>query len=232
MEAKVGKLHLVWSYLRSIQKHNRSMLQLHCTLFPNSLSRNFKVHSSYWYRGVPASLFFHTQNASPNIGYVSFFSLFEEAAVAERERRHEGSSRCCFFRSGRPDTVWPSWSAYRHDNPFFLAAAGWLSNAAQPRTAETEIPCIAWECTGTIVQKVSCACCRIFQTSEEESCFEANAPQLAWGFIDNIYPLRPLHFANVCVAAISVVIHIKWSVYFGVFVLIHEANNNELVTKS
>lgn len=71
------------------------------------------------------------------------FSLFEEAAVAESERRREGSSRCCFSRSGIPDTVSPSWSEYRHDNPFFPAAVGSVSRAARPRTAEMEIPCNA-----------------------------------------------------------------------------------------
>lgn len=62
------------------------------------------------------------------------FSNFEEATVAERERR--GSSRRCFFRSGRPDTVLPSWSAYRHDNPFLLTAVGSLRHATRPWTAE------------------------------------------------------------------------------------------------
>lgn len=47
-----------------------------------------------------------------------FFSPLRKRLLGKVSDGNEGSNRRCFSCSGIPDTAWPPWSAYRHDNPF------------------------------------------------------------------------------------------------------------------
>lgn len=68
---------------------------------------------------VPCSLSSTTQKRSGKYQLCFSFLSLRKWLWRKVERRREGSSRCCFSRSGIPDMVSPSWSTYRHDNPFF-----------------------------------------------------------------------------------------------------------------